>query len=293
MSKCSQHHSEHFYHASAYGLAGELIRPVRHTIPTQAATVLAAGGGRGVQRVENFQFDSIVSFDSAEVEVSGSFDECHGVHTTHAVSVIEGLSIGGGMIRADKIVARLAVYAPQEGKKDGENSFDITGSHFENLRIAGHKIDVKLATHRLHDCHTFSALEDEYQQKSADDLLCLSKLSQRSDLKALEEEYHAITGLFDAAAAWKSGGSKRERGKSAYWCSAANDLEKHFDKDTELKAVGCFIFIPKFGVVRLAELVIHKQCRTLNMIRVQMCSTGNGNIQGGGTGGNGRPMPPG
>src|SRR5262249_23179329 len=194
----------------------------------------------------------------------------------------------------DKIVSRLAIYSPPEDDPRGENSFDITGSHFENLRIAGHKFDVKLSTHRFHDCHTYGALEDEYQKKSADDLLCLSKLSEQPRLKALENDYHALAGLSEAADQWKSNSKSRTPGNHSYWCSAVNDLEKFVGKDSELKGFGCFICIPKFGVVRLAEVNIYKNSRSLAMIRVQMCSGGDADISGGGTTGSGGsgPMPP-
>jgi hypothetical protein len=288
--KCSRSHSQHIYHASAFGLAGELIRPHRHTIPTQAATVLGTNGGRGFQRVENFSTDGMISFAAAQVEVGGSFDECHGYHTTFAHSVIEDLNIAD-IVKADKVVARLAIYSATEDNPNGENSFDITGSHFENLRVAGHKLDVKLATHRFHDCHTYKDLEDEYVKKSADELLCFSKLSQDSRLKQLEKEYHAVEGLAQKAEEWKSTSKKRSRGVQSYWCSAANDLEKHIDKDSELQAIGSFIFIPKFGVIRLAQVVVYKDTRSLTMLTVQMCSSGEGSINGGGTTGNGTGPP--
>lgn len=300
MSPCSRYHSQYFYHAFAYGLAGEIERPVKQSIDTQASATLSSGGGRGSGRVQKFAAPPFVSFEAAYTEVGGSFDECHRRHTTFAHSVIEGLNIAD-VVKADKVVARLAIYSPTlddkksgHKKNDNENSFDITGSHFENLRIAGHPLDVKLATHRFHDCQTYTALEDEYQKKSADDLLCGSKLSQQSNLRALEADYHALTGLADAADEWKTNSKKRTRGNETYWCSAANDLEKQFGKDSEIQGFGCFICIPKFGVVRLAEVMVHKNYRILNMVRVQMCSTGDGNIHGGGTGGNGgTPMPPG
>jgi hypothetical protein len=290
---CSRDHSHHFYHASAYGLAGELIRPVRHTIPTQSATVLGVGGGRGSQRIENFRFDGLISFDAAYVEVGGSFDPCHNRHTTFAHSVIENLNIAD-VVKADKVVARMAVYSPKVDNPGGENSFDITGSHFENLRVAGHKLDVKLATHRFNVLHTYAELEDAYKKKSADDILCRSKLSQQPNLRALEGDYHALAGLADLADEWKKRSKNRVGGKEMYWCSAANNLENEAVlKGTELTVFGCFICIPKFGIVRLAEVVVYKNLRLLNMVRVQMCSSGEGSIGGGGTGGNGGPVPPG
>src|SRR5215469_18977337 len=119
MSKCSRHHSQHFYHASAFGVAGEIERPSRHTIPTQAATVLAPSGGRGYQRVDDFHFDGIISFKSAMSEVGGSFDECHNRHTSYATAVIDGLNILD-IVTADRIVSRLAIYSPIVGDEDSE-----------------------------------------------------------------------------------------------------------------------------------------------------------------------------
>lgn len=290
--------SHHFYHATAYGVAGEITRPHQQAIPTQAATVLVPGGGRGFQRVENFRLDGVVSFDAAYVEVGGSYDNTHQMHTSYAQSVIEGLNIAD-VVKADKVVSRLAIYGPPTNKNDDENSFDITGSHFENLRVAGHVLDVKLATNRFHQYQTFSALEDDYRKGSADDILCLSKLSQQN-LTALQKDYSALNGLSDAADAWKKNttGTKRAGGNPSYWCSAANELEKLFAKgtsleNTELTVFGNFILIPKFGVVRLAEGLIQKNWRSFHMVRVQMCSTGVGSIHTNGTSGNGTPMPPG
>src|SRR5438270_1162652 len=122
MSKCSRRHLQYFYHASAYGLSGEIERPMRHSIPMQAATALAGSGGRGFQRIENFSAPPYVSFDAAYTEVGGSFDECHNQHTTFSYSVIEGLNIAG-MITADRIVARMAIYSPEV---DPENPAALT-----------------------------------------------------------------------------------------------------------------------------------------------------------------------
>src|SRR5215471_4715078 len=115
MSKeCSQHHCHHTYQASAFGLSGELQRPAQRSISAQAATTLAPGGGHGFHRIDNFELDGAISFRSAYSEVGGSFDDCHNIHTSYASAVIEGLDIAG-IVKADKIVSRLAVYTPIEG----------------------------------------------------------------------------------------------------------------------------------------------------------------------------------
>lgn len=288
--ECSHHHCSHIYHATAFGVSGELLRPAKRSIPAQATTALAPGGGRGFDRVENFQFDGILSFRSASSEVGGSFDDCHNLHTSYAYSMIEGLNIAG-MVTADRVVSRLAIYSPVEGCND-ESSFDITGSYFENLRVCGHQIDVKLATHEFHRHDTYSKFEKALQEKKADHLLVLSELSKldAKQLQGLEGDYHALHGVSERVAGWKQGRSKNR----AYMCSAAGhlDLKKHVGANSEIQGFGPIICIPKFGIVRLAEVVIHKERRQLNMLRVEMCSTGTGNIHTGGSDGGGTPTYP-
>lgn len=280
MSKCSRHHSQHVYHASAYGLAGEFERPSRHSIPTQAATVLGASGGRGFQRVENFQYDGTVSFRSAIAEVGGSFDECHNRHTSYATSVVEGLNILD-VVTADRVVSRMAIYSAEVGDDKGEPTFDITGSHFVNLKIAGHKIDVKLATHVFHEHDTYSKIAAAHQAGNLDDWWLWSKIGKLGKLKELEETYHAVRGVSSIARQGSQGGT--------YWFSPANHLklEDHVGASSELLGAGAFVFVPKFGVIRLAEFVVHRHCRTLTMLRVHMCSTGTGGTDVGGTHGSG------
>jgi hypothetical protein len=286
---------------------------MRHSISAQAATTLAGSGGRGFQRIDNFSVSPFVSFDAAYTEVGGSFDDCHNQHTTFAYSVIEGLNIAG-MVTADRVVARMAIYSPtmpetrdaqvaskKQSKKIGkaaatperEHTFDITGSYFENLRIAGYKIDVQLATHSLHQYQTYNDLSSA-MQNGADELQPWGKLDDETltKLEGLENQYHALTGFGGRAKQWKKNKAHRCM-DGMFWCSAAGhyNLHKQFPK-TELHGFGGIICIPKFGVVRLAEVVIHKDRRQLHMLRVDMCSTSNGNIVGGGAGGGGSMPPP-
>lgn len=286
--ECSHHHCNHHYHATAFGVSGELRRPAQRSIATQASTTLAPGGGRGFDRVDNFQLDGTLSFRAAYTEVGGSFDQCHNIHTSYASSVIEDLNIAD-IVKADKIVSRMSVYAPEEGSKD-ELSFDITGSHFENLRICGHPINIKLATEEFHNHDTYSKFERALQAKKTDHLLFLSGLGKlnAAQLQELETEYHALHGISKRVSGWKHK-TATTRAATAYSCSAAGhlDLKQHVGANSELQGFGPVICIPKFGIIRLAEIVIHRERRTLNMLRVDMCSTGDVTIHTGGTSGGG------
>jgi hypothetical protein len=289
MTKCAKrNHSQYNYHNHAYGFAGQLERPVRHIIPTQATTVLGTHGGQGRDRVEGFQHEGIISFDAAYVEVGGSYDECHDRHTSYSSATVENLNILG-VVTADKIVSRMAVYSGNAGDKVWENTYNITGSHFENLKIAGHKIDVKLATHIFQENNSHSKIAKGHTTGTLDEWLLANKMKDLSPAKLteLEEEYHALEGMSEVVNAWKKPPGKRTTDHIPFSPLNHMNIKDYAGKDTELRGFGSIICIPKFGVVRLAELTFfHHRC-TLTMLRVDMCSTGTGGTTTGGTGGGG------
>ncbi len=276
-------HSQFRYLASAYGLSGQYDRPTKHSIPMQASTALHPGGGRGSDRVSNFKSEGFLSFDEAYVEVGGSYDEENDKHAIYASAVVEGLNVGD-VLTADRVVARMYLYAPGENNDSSEHTWDITGSHYDNLCIAGHKVEVKLATLVFHEHDTYTKVAESHHKAKSDDWLLGSKLGglKASELKDLENEYSALRGMSKMVAEWKkTNGRPKDRG--SYFFSPVNnlDMEKQTGK-TELEQYGSIICIPKFGVIRLAELVIHPHTRHLNMVHVQMCSSGSGG--GGGVG---------
>jgi hypothetical protein len=285
---CSRHHSQYVYHASAYAVAAEFERPKKHSLSPQASVVLAGHGGHGSNHVPGHKVDGLIAFKDAYSEVGGSFDDCHGIHTTHAWSVVEGLNVAD-MLTADRVVARMAIYYSADNTS--EASYDITGSYFENLRIAGHKIDVKLATHVFHDHDTYSKVAKAHQGGTTDDWLVGSKMGhlKDKDLEHLENTYHALHGMSGLVKECKKK-TKRSEDRGSYWFSPANDLdvEKQIGS-SELQGFGSIICIPKFGVIRLAEMIVHKHSRTLRMFRVQMCSSGHGGSDGGTTSGGSAP----
>jgi hypothetical protein len=261
---------------------------VRQSIETQAASVLAADGGQSHARVLDFKFNSFISVADAHTEVSGSYDPCHDVHTTTAYSTLEKVNVAD-VLTADRIVARLAVYSFADDK---ETSFSITGSHFENLNIAGHKVEVKWPTYTFNGYETFSGAAGAGGWMVGSELAKL----KTDALKALEQTYHALKGMTGLIEGWK----KNDPNRSTYLLSPANQatMEGHENAKVEnndwasagIQQYGNVFCIPKFGVIRLFELVVHKHFRSLTMFRVQMCSGADGSTSGGGTvGGGGRP----
>ena len=286
--KCSHNHSQYMYHASAFSISAEFDRPKKHSLSPQASTLLGSHGGHNTQRVSGYKADGLISFKEAYSEVAGSYDECNGMHTTYALSVLEGVNVAD-MLTADRVVARMAVYYNADGKS--EASYDIIGSYYENLRIAGHPVEIKLATNVFHDNDTYSKVATAHQKNVTDDWLVGSKLIdlKKDELDDLENKYNALSGISEAV---KECNEKKGRpaDRGSYWFSPANHFDwKKSGGSPEILGFGSIICIPKFGVIRLAEMTVQRHSRTLRMFRVQMCSTGHGTTEGGSSGGGSNP----
>jgi|SRR5215510_5430130 len=302
--------SRYFHHASAFGIAAQIDRPIQQTIPTQAAVSLAPSGGHGSHRVGKFEIPGVLSFSSAYVEVGGSFDEVHQTHTTFASSEIEDFNISG-VVRADRIVLRLTVYYSATPKKDNSTatpesgdppqpSFSISGSHFENLRIGGHAINVKLAGQDLSKYDTYSKVDEGYRSNGITDWLIGSGIQKqlaaygaekRQGMSVLEHNQAVLNDIATRFDKWKTTTNQADR---AFWCSAVRHADlQEFTKNSDLLNFGGIICVPRFGVVSLGELRVHRSHRHFTMIRVQMRSPGSGNIDGGSGSGGGTTIPPG
>jgi len=121
---------------------------------------------------------------------------------------------------------------------------------------------------------TYSKFKKAYYAGKGSDLQPWGNQNDKrlGELEKLEEHYHSLRGIGRQARVWsKDKNAQRPRG--AFWCSAAGHLNLHDHvKDTELQGFGGILLIPKFGVLRLAELIIRPDHRHLTMFRVEMCS---------------------
>jgi hypothetical protein len=133
------------FHALATGVSGKIDLPFNDVIEIQASSALPAAGGYSTSRAENFRYKEILSFDSATTIATGSHDPDKRTYNTLVTSTVEHLNILS-VVTADRIVARLASEQPEGG---GPPSILPLGSHFENLRIAGIQVNVRLDPERL------------------------------------------------------------------------------------------------------------------------------------------------
>lgn len=307
MPNSSRRSSPYFHHATAFGIAGQIDRPIQYTIPTQGSTSLSPSGGHGAHRVENYSVPGILSFSAAYVTVGGSQDDANDCHATYACSVIEDLNICD-MFTADRVVSRITLYHPcdPDPAKAHEANFSIAGSYFENLRIVGRKIDIELTAHPFNnntynDFNNGGTKDKKGGEKHREWMIgshIATELNSKGEIKneglrkSLEHNGNVVGEMGKRFLEWDK--SRPSNYGGSYRCSAVkhSDLSNRI-KDSGLCNFGGVISVPRFGVISLAELVIHKNRRQFTMFRVQMSSPAGGNIDGGGSGGGGGMIPPG
>ena len=244
------------YHAEAVAASGRITLPMQDTMEMQASLSVPILGGHGSVRVEKFRHRNIFSFESAETHVVGSYSEKDKAHGTLATTTVEGINILN-VVTCDRLVARLTSKHPGDAS---ESSYIPLGSRFENLRIAGHKLEVELATDLFTEHHTWNKL---------------SGTKHRADLQKIA--LHEV----------KDDVFEHPRGMIA--CSLARNLDK---LPGGLTRNGHGIYVPHFGTVYLGEYFASRHTHRLLMLHVDLGCSVEGCYGSGGAGGNGS-WPPG
>ncbi|HVT98325.1 MAG TPA: hypothetical protein VHE33_12535 [Acidobacteriaceae bacterium] len=134
---------EHVYHAQAYALDGDLHRPLKTPVKPQSYVKVPDGGGYLSERSVDYRLEGIFSFRHAYSQVAGNRSlKPGGGWVTLATSVMEGFNVLD-VVTADRIVAQISTEYPLDGYVP---EVTFLGTRFENLKIAGHHVDVKLDT---------------------------------------------------------------------------------------------------------------------------------------------------
>ncbi len=147
----------HYFHAEAYALTARLTAPFEAQLRKQAYVKLEGDSqkvlleGEEQKRLKDkktpdnyfsehpkpYRFEGLFSYSAAHTQVSGHRSKkIDGAFVTLATSVVENLNVLN-VVTADKVVAQISTthlpdqYSPK---------VTFLGTHFENLRIANHKI---------------------------------------------------------------------------------------------------------------------------------------------------------
>lgn len=132
---------KHEYHAEAKALHGELHRPFKQVITPQALAQLDPKGGYLDQDGKAFGAERAIAYDSAYTHVSGSLEtKPGGGWCTLSTCAIVNLNILE-VVTADRIVSQIFTEHPLVGYVP---RISFLATRFENLRIAGHRVELDL-----------------------------------------------------------------------------------------------------------------------------------------------------
>ena len=286
----------HFYHADASAVGGRIERPFEQIVPVQAPLSLPTVGGHAASRSEKFRYQGLISFEVAESQVSGSFNEQNGTWTTQVSSAIENLNVLN-VVTADRVVAQISTEHPAT-KYVPRVSF--SGTQFVNLRIGGRLVDPILNL-------DFCDQEGEYPGQP-----CI----QNSEfLRRVDEQYSAMRPQQENTAkssqqlkqeaapdsAWlqelypvprseeeKQTLSKQAKERGMVLCSL---VQKIHHGGCPWDPFGHVFAIPDFGKIFLGELLLDHDSFHLIMIRLQLGCPVKGTLSLGDTRTNGSTIP--
>ena len=226
----------HRYNAEAVVLSGQLDLPVSQKIEPQAHSKLAEKGGYFSQCSDGFQLESVLSFRSAYSHVAGirSLKPGGGWHTLNT-TVVEGLNVME-VLTADRVVGQTITEHPLVGYVP---SISFLGTRFENLRIAGHPVELEIDP----DIFGPKPADDAPYTQDAGFISRVSRqydrIGSHKDLPAeLRERYNRLSPTLGSS--------------EAVECSLVNQASGRYPGSS----FGNVITIPGFGTITLAKLTV-------------------------------------
>lgn len=281
----------HSYHAEANALSGSLQIPFALEIEQPATVLLPERGGYLTQRGLDYRLGSAVSYKHAYTHVAGNKETKPGHGwSTLATSVVEGFNVLE-VVTADRIVAQIGTDHPEDGYVP---TVTFLGSRFENLRIAGHEVELDLDFSIVGDRPESDA---PYTDRASSGLLDRAA-AQHARVQQQHNGYeNPIEGLLKRFHLLPESPrpAKGLGDEESVECSLVNQVGEALQSNkTGGKFPGrCFghvIHVPHFGTIYLGVLrVRHSRFRKekwtpelthfeLTMIDIEMGCIGNGNV---------------
>jgi hypothetical protein len=230
----------HYYNAEAKLLSGHLRLPLVEEIKPQAYAHLREEGGYLSQHAENYRLESVISFRSGYTQVAGNRStKPNQGWTTLTTTAIEGLNVLD-VVTADRIVGQMITEHPLEGYVPTVN---FLGTRFENLRIAGHPVELEFEGSALGAKPANDAAYTEDPGLVSRVSGMLNRIREHQDLPgALRERYNQLASTL---------GSPQEEVE----CS----LVKAATGDYPGASSGHVITIPDFGTIILGKVTIRHE----------------------------------
>jgi hypothetical protein len=262
-----------YYHADAAPFGGHFTHPIEQIVPSHGSSSLAQTGGHASSRAESVRLDGLVSCEAAYSEIYGTVNQKTGSWTTLVTSVVEGLNVVE-TVTADRVVAILSVEHPLVGYVP---KVSVVGSQFENLRIAGVKVNPVLTGSPVvlpkREFPAKAMVEDgDFVARAAAQS---QKLAGAAAPRWLAERYGWIQS------------EEARRQKGYVLCSLVDEVQG----TKPGSSFGHVVQVPGFGNVFLGELLTDQHTFRLTMIRIEMGCPAEGKLSFATANSNGFPIP--
>jgi hypothetical protein len=226
----------HEFHAEATIVSGNLYQPFSQTIEPQAKSHLYHQGGYLSQHVDGFRVEGVLTFQKAYTQVAGNPGRKPGHGwATLCTTVVEGLNVLE-VLTADKVVGQIITEHPLDGYVP---RISFLGTRFENLRIAGHPVelewDLKILGDKPANDYAYSRHESVLQRVK-------QLVEGIGDPNALPPE---VGGQYNRL-------SSSLRSPEAIECSLVKKVWGGYPGFT----FGHIIRVPDFGTIELAKLTL-------------------------------------
>ena len=252
-----------YFDACSQALTANFTRPADHHIDAQASSSLCATGGNSRARVDNFHYRDLISFSAGHTHISAGYEDDEASNETLATATVEGLNILN-VVTADLVIARTYSKYAKQGASEGRVS--MHGCEFKNLRISGQPAKIELNFALFERIQTFKEAQEAYLQQGEFWEIAKDPFQTGQDLPPQKDTGAFLCSLIKGAIQVDAPG---------------------------VRTAGHAVFIPDFGTLYLAEMMISHGLRTFSMIRFNLDSavSATGSIACGST--NGKKYPPG
>jgi hypothetical protein len=259
----------HLYDGEASVLKGELRQPVQEEIRPQAFVKLPKDGQYQYRQADPFHVEGILSYKGGYAQVAGYPSSKHNAFVTLSTSVIEGLNVLD-VLTADRVVAQISTEHPRD--RGQVPSVTFLGTRFENLRIAGHRIEID---------HDFDILGP----RSKDDHSYLDDDGVKNRIGGQRNNVVKMTDTDGWAEENCPSISAANNGHRELRCSLVNGV-----KSCPGFPFGHVIHLPQFGTIVLGDLTVtqtygdpnagsHDQYRfRLTMIKLKLGCLAEGSV---------------
>jgi hypothetical protein len=258
-----------FFHGQGVGLGGVVTRPFKQSLGAQATASLPITGGiaskqSGKRSIPDpadpklSSFPLVVSIESEEVEVTGSFDHENGVYRTQISATVTGLNVGD-VVTADAVVAKLV---SEHHPDEDEPRIDISGSQIVNLQVAGAPVTLTVDTAFFQNLNTYTKFRDKFDRDPG-----FRKDSRRRFLWG-DLQPNEVPDFLAEQYKFTNAQKSLPESKGIVPCSVVKEVmgSKAFQVFSHI------LVIPNFGKLFLGELLLQKCARRLTMMRFQLGS---------------------